>query len=92
NSGFNYAGTGATSGGSYVRPDSITKQMTGSTTQCSGQGVYVLTDGDPNGNSSASGLMKKALSGKTFACTDSDTGWNCIQQFSQFLLNNGSNP
>ncbi|MHA3103401.1 PilC/PilY family type IV pilus protein [Acinetobacter sp. ANC 3791] len=86
----------------YAAPDSITSQLTStSTTQCSGQGIYVLTDGVPNSSniSIAKPLMQNALggstsygntltcSGKLFTDSSDSTGWQCISDFSQLLLN-----
>ncbi|WP_368570964.1 pilus assembly protein PilY [Acinetobacter haemolyticus] len=94
-SGFDYAGSDATNGDNYVRPTSIASQMQAigtNNSQCSGQGVYVLTDGDPNNNGSERGLMREALAGKSFSCTSSDSGWDCINKFSQALLDASNNP
>ncbi|MFC2993950.1 PilC/PilY family type IV pilus protein [Acinetobacter sichuanensis] len=95
-SGFLYAGTGVTSGNNYIIPESIQKQITGeSNQQCSGQGVYVLTDGVPSNNDQAQELMKKVLDNNSFSCTNSSTGWDCINKFSQSILKqalNGNRP
>lgn len=92
NSGFSYAGTDVTSGGNYKTPVSIKNQIDGlSSTQCSGQGVYVLTDGVPSNNGEAQGLMRKALSNNSFSCSDSATGWDCINKFSQIIKANSLN-
>lgn len=67
--------------------------------QCSGQGIYILTDGEPNNSSvtTAKTLMQNALtnsysnsltcSGGLLAAGASDTGWACIGDFSQLLRN-----
>lgn len=97
-SGFDYASNGATSGNNYVKPKSIANAQQqlvasgGVGKQCSGQGVYVLTDGDPNASGSAYGLMNKSLDGKAFSCTNSTAGWDCTHKFSQALLGGASNP
>ncbi|MFW1857045.1 pilus assembly protein PilY [Acinetobacter defluvii] len=78
----------AVSSGKYKSPSSLVQ--TSDMQKCSGQGIYVLTDGAPNGGGLASLLMKKALDSKgtTFSCSESTTGWDCIHKFSQSLLNN----
>lgn len=95
-SGFEYAGYGATSGNNYVTPQSVVDAKAelekGLGKQCSGQGVYVLTDGEPNSNGNAFGLMRQALAGKSFSCSNSDSGWDCTNKFSQSLLNGSNNP
>ncbi|MFV5508547.1 pilus assembly protein PilY [Acinetobacter sp. 197] len=95
-SGFGYAGTGVTSGNNYVRPTSIQRQMDDlESRKCSGQGVYVLTDGVPSNNNNARGLMRKALGDNSFSCSDSGTGWDCIQKFAANILDtrrNGNRP
>jgi type IV pilus assembly protein PilY1 len=72
---------------SLIQADEIKK--------CSGQGIYVLTDGQPNNNGSAQSLMQTALTStyqSTLSCTDSDSGWNCMHNFVQNLLNPSKNP
>jgi type IV pilus assembly protein PilY1 len=81
---------------SYVSPISETN------TQCSGQGIYLLTDGEPNGaaDSVSKTLMQNALTssyGSAVTCSGtlfdgtgarySGNSWNCISDFSQLLLN-----
>ncbi|MHC6184858.1 PilC/PilY family type IV pilus protein [Acinetobacter sp. X9] len=92
----------------YEMPGPIRAQVnnTGTNTNksCSAQGIYMLTDGEPNGSSvtTAKELMKTALtSGYSSALTCSGTlfnaanasyssqsAWECISDFSQLLLNN----
>ena len=93
-SGFTYSynetkNTGLTS---YQKPSSL--QQADDVKKCSGQGIYVLTDGAPNGNDSAKSLMQTALSSKssTLSCTDSDSGWDCMHKFALNLLNASNNP
>lgn len=83
----------------YEAPSSI-KQQIGTTAEarnareCSGQGIYVLTDGVPNNWSYTSDLMKTALTSSSFAsnfsCTAND--WACIQKFSAYLKDPTKNP
>ena len=88
----------------YVQPSSL--RQAEDAKQCSGQGIYVLTDGEPNQSSitTASNLMKKALNTTVFDCNNSSlaevdnptygkTGaWSCIGNFNQKLLNPTQNP
>lgn len=105
NSGFPYSSSDAKNSAQtlYSAPSSITDQLTNTdTAQCSGQGIYVLTDGEPNVSSTsiAQPLMQNALGGSSsygsaLTCsgslfTDSSnatTAWQCISDFSQLLLN-----
>ncbi|MBK0064782.1 MULTISPECIES: pilus assembly protein PilY [unclassified Acinetobacter] len=94
-SGFenSYTDTKNTDQTFYKKPDSL--QQSDEVKQCSGQGIYVLTDGAPNNNTSAQSLMKNALTAaksSTLSCTDSDTGWDCMHKFVQNLLNTVNNP
>lgn len=77
---------------SYRIPDSLTQ--TDSIKQCSGQGVYVLTDGEPNNNLGSQNLMQTALSsqGSSFSCTNTADGWDCIHKFALKLLDATANP
>lgn len=76
----------------YKKPSSLTQ--VDASKQCSGQGIYVLTDGSPNGNDKAKELMQKALSTKSssFSCRNSGGGWNCMHNFVGNLLNPTKNP
>lgn len=86
-------------GTAYTAPSSITRQI-GTTVEarnareCSGQGIYVLTDGVPNNWSYTSDTMKTALTTSTFnsdfSCTAND--WACIQKFSAYLKDPTKNP
>lgn len=74
-----------TSLSAQLEPDAETKQ-------CSGQGIYVLTDGVPNGNNSAQSLMQTALAGSSaFTCSDSSGRWDCVEKFSTRILNQTTN-
>lgn len=105
NSGFPYSTSDAKNSAQtlYTAPSSITSQLTDAdVAQCSGQGIYVLTDGEPNVSSTSivQPLMQNALGGSSsygsaLTCsgslfTDSSnatTAWQCISDFSQLLLN-----
>lgn len=89
-SGFdNESIIGSKEGGLYKRPDSITAQLGGSDTanakrECSGQGIYFLTDGEPEPNGTVASdkagtayqLMSSALGskGSSFSCANSQLG------------------
>ncbi|MDQ9010590.1 PilC/PilY family type IV pilus protein [Acinetobacter gerneri] len=97
-SGFSYSALDAkkTSPTSYYSP--LTGIVESGQKECSGQGIYVLTDGLPNSSSShfAGSLMRQALgssyasalscSGTLFRETGGATGWSCISDMSQLLL------
>ncbi len=93
-SGFrnSYKATKASDLKTYQMPSSLVQND--EVKKCSGQGVYVLTDGEPNNNGSAESLMKQSLDtkGSNFSCTNSDDGWSCINNFSQALLDKSKNP
>ncbi len=87
--GDTFSGTGLTA--KYVAPSSITEQMNNpAKKECSGQGIYFLTDGEPEpdgtvpGSDGKSGtaynLMAKSLDTKAdvFSCLNSPLGtrWN----------------
>lgn len=80
----------------YSVPTSITSQINLSEEdkRCNGQGVYVLTDGQPNMGDGASGLTKKALGlkGSNFSCLDSGTGWDCTLKLADAILDPLKNP
>ncbi|WP_130803485.1 PilC/PilY family type IV pilus protein [Acinetobacter ihumii] len=77
----------------YSKPTSL--MQTDDIKKCSGQGIYVLTDGQPNNNSSAKKLMQAALTSQyqsTLSCSDSNSGWDCMLNFVQNLLSPSKNP
>ncbi|WP_180162866.1 hypothetical protein [Acinetobacter sp. YH12069] len=98
--------TSGTTGSGYAYSDDTTKNaatnkyqkpaslvQTDAIKKCSGQGVYILTDGDPVNDSSPRALMKKALGayGNAFTCTDNST-WACSHQLAETLLDPTKNP
>ena len=96
NSGFFAAGTGIrnTAKTFYDMPESLSTQLSDDSTakQCSGQGIYILTDGQPNGNLNTLATMQKALDGSAaFNCTNADDGWDCVEKFNTRLLNQTTN-
>lgn len=82
----------------YEPPASIKKQLgeTGTAKaarECSGQGIYVLTDGAPNNPNYMKDVMQKSLTTSTFS-TDLNcvNGWDCIKKYSQYLKDPTKNP
>ena len=68
---------------------------------CDGQGVYILSDGQPNNTSdvNSANIMAKALNQTSFSCdvsngltnSHSDSGWKCMGAFARSLYSE-SNP
>lgn len=85
----------------YEMPASIEAQMGSSDAArnakaCSGQGIYVLTDGEPENAQDINvdrQLLKQALttatSTSTYTCTST---WNCLHTFAETLKNPQQNP
>ncbi|MCU4336984.1 hypothetical protein [Acinetobacter dispersus] len=102
NSGFTASVDSAKNGNVYAAPSSITSQIGGSDAanakkECSGQGIYFLTDGEPNPNGGTSTgtdglsgtaykLMRQSLStkGDIFSCANSPLG-NRSRYFNQTM-------
>lgn len=97
-SGYNFANPDAydtTRPGYYAAPSSMTQAEADK--QCNGQGVYVLTDGDPYQHTNAQGLIKSALgsTGDSFSCSTSDNSaatWECVRNLAKNYLLNENNP
>lgn len=103
-SGFSSAPTTVRNTNTYLKPSSLTQ--TDDIKKCSGQGIYVLTDGEPNQSSVsiAGDLMRSALSNNSFNCSNSllpevnnpeygqKGAWSCIGKLSQELLDADRNP
>lgn len=93
NSGFSYSldPTKNTDRTLYVKPSSL--NQTDDIKKCSGQGVYILTDGEPTQDTSSLPLMQGALGakGQNFTCDDSGS-WDCLNKLSLALLDPNSNP
>ncbi|MGP5202103.1 hypothetical protein ACTXKB_05000 [Psychrobacter aquimaris] len=72
--------------------------------ECSGNGIYLLTDGEPNGssNSRSKTLMNTSLLGATSplsvsSCNglsggSSDGAWGCMADYAEILRNPANNP
>lgn len=75
-SGFSYSNneTKLADKSKYEKPYSLTQ--TNDVAKCSGQGIYILTDGDPTEDDSPQGLMRQALNNNSFNCGSNST-WPC---------------
>ena len=88
-SGFNSSTSTSKEGGNYKSP----LPLNGAT--CDGQGIYILSDGQPNNTSDfrAQFIASKALNDDTFSCdiadnisnSSNDSGWKCMGAFSRKL-------
>ncbi|WP_340600705.1 pilus assembly protein [Acinetobacter sp. HZNU-JH01] len=93
--GFNYsAGLGikTADGTRYQKPASL--EQSDDVKKCSGQGIYVLTDGAPSSQHNQAKAMRNALNGASFTCTEqagdstnNTVATSCSLAFSQRLLN-----
>lgn len=92
NTGFGYSSstTKNTAQTLYQSPSSLTQND--DIKMCSGQGVYVLTDGDPVSDSDSLPLIQGALGtmGPEFTC-DNGT-WDCLHKLSAKLTQPSNNP
>ncbi|SLJ83532.1 PilC/PilY family type IV pilus protein [Psychrobacter sp. DAB_AL43B] len=92
-SGFNYS----TKDAKKADENSYSSPLNDS--ECSGNGIYLLTDGEPNGSSNnvAKAVMNQSLNGtlsvnKCNALSgDDNQAWGCTAEYAQ-LLRNPSNP
>lgn len=79
------AKTGSGNSETYQAPASLTQ--TDANKQCSGQGIYVLTDGQPNAvTNDTQGNMRTGLNNDTFSC-DTGNQWDCQHKGAIELLN-----
>lgn len=78
----------------YIKPASLVEQeQKPNLRQCSGQGIYVLTDGEPNINYFSEIMTRAALRPKTgFTCRPDGSGWNCMHEAARALLDPAQNP
>ncbi|MFZ0023019.1 pilus assembly protein PilY [Acinetobacter sp.] len=90
NSGFNYSHSTTKNGSVYQSPNSLTQEE--EIKKCSGQGIYVLTDGDPTQDSDSLPLMQGALGsqGQNFTCDNSS--YDCLNKLALNLLDPTKNP
>lgn len=95
------AKTATGTGGTYRSPLPPNAPAAGSVpTECVSNGIFTLTDGQPNNSSSLTTLAQTALGNSSLACsstpalpngTDANSGWACIGGMSQNMLNNYQN-
>ena len=95
-SGFDYSATATKSGDQYLSP----LPARSDNDECNGQGVYFLTDGEPNtSNTRSTDLMSSALQNGSFSTAGglpnngalSNPAWPATGAFSKFLFNK-NNP
>ncbi|WP_333661274.1 PilC/PilY family type IV pilus protein [Acinetobacter sp.] len=82
-------------GNNYLAPSRVS-----SANQCNTQGIYFLTDGEPNYGSNSgnyTNFMTTTLSPKSFSCSTNqlittNNSWGCIGNYAKALLNPANNP
>lgn len=89
-SGFDFSSDNVKSGSSYLSPSSLTQ--TDEIKKCSGQGIYVLTDGEPNQNAGTPITARLAINNSNFTCNNSSDGWDCTNKLNEALLDPQQNP
>ena len=70
----------------YNSPPSLTQ--TNEVQKCSGQGLYMLTDGEPNGGDADQTSARTALGYNSLTCSGN---WDCIQKSSLAFLDSTKN-
>lgn len=83
----------------YIQPKSIKDQysLSDAAKECHAQGIYVLTDGEPNdlGNQNSDtgtrALVRAALDDSSFACDGTKEGWDCIYKLNDSLVDSTKN-
>lgn len=70
----------------YKSPTSLTQSE--EIKKCSGQGIYVLTDGEPNGGNATQARMRTALGVSSLTCSGN---WDCIQKSALSFLDPSKN-
>lgn len=93
-SGFKYSAkeTKVDASGRYRAPASLTQEE--DIKKCSGQGIYILTDGAASNDSSSRALMRNAIDNSAFNCgaTTADGTYACVQAMATTLLDPNKNP
>lgn len=94
--GGSYSGFKNTSDNNIVDGTNYKKP---SSSQCAGNGVYLLTDGSPNTATNYTQTMMQDVMGSSYSCTGmmsdtdtdsrSDSGWSCIGDYAKALNNKG---
>lgn len=92
-SGFNRSAEDTRNANTYIAPRSLTDQIARlqndkiDDRECSGQGIYVLTDGVPSNDTYSQYLTKGAV-GNGFTCSDADGAtFECTEKLSTIILN-----
>lgn len=80
----------------YIQPKSIKDQysLSDAAKECHAQGIYVLTDGEPNdlgNNTGTRALVRAALDDSSFACDGTKEGWDCIYKLNNSLVDSTKN-
>lgn len=92
NSGFTYSSNETKNNDKtlYIPPVSLKQED--DIKKCSGQGVYVLTDGEPTQDTNSLPLMQGALGlqGQNFTCDNSS--YDCLNKLALNLLDSTKNP
>lgn len=92
NSGFNYSDSSTKNNAktAYSKPSSLIQEE--GERKCSGQGIYVLTDGVPTQDTGSLPLLQNALggSGTSFSCSNGT--FDCVNKASLALLDPTKNP
>jgi type IV pilus assembly protein PilY1 len=84
------AKTVAGTSGTYASPLPPNTGDGSTLASCVGNGIFTLTDGQPNGASGAPTHMNKAR-GSTVSCTDDSSGWSCILANAKALFPSNAN-
>ena len=100
NTGFDWSEGTARNSNGYIQPQSLKNQLTLSETakSCHAQGIYVLTDGEPNdlgsnnSDTGTRGLVRAALGDDSFSCDGTKEGWECIFELNDHLVDKSKNP
>lgn len=101
NTGFDWSdsSTDTRTSTGYTQPASIKSQVSlaDDAKSCHAQGIYVLTDGEPNdlGDKNATtgtrGLVQAALDNSSFSCDGTKEGWDCIFKLNENLADKTKN-
>ncbi|WP_257223791.1 MULTISPECIES: PilC/PilY family type IV pilus protein [Acinetobacter] len=101
NTGFDWSdsSTDTRTSTGYTQPASIKSQvsLTDDAKSCHAQGIYVLTDGEPNdlgSSNDATGtrrLVRAALDNSSFSCDGTKEGWDCIFKLNENLADKTKN-
>ena len=86
------AKTAAGTAGTYNSPLPPNTGTGSVDSSCISNGIFTLTDGQPNGNASTPPLAKKSLGGSnSLSCTDEGSGWDCILNTAKLLFPSNGN-